>query len=153
MRQRYAEIHGAAPAPPAGAGGPPMVVSAEQAAQHAATQQQRVLEVGLELVRREAELRSGQAAVPPSMPMIENSVALVQLPMGGGAPSTTAAAPRTVALNDEPMDDASRGTIEVFQGREDSPPLLRVLGAERRSRPPSEVSFFFPPTRPFWGKE
>ena len=37
LRQRHAEIHGAAPAPPAWAGGPQMTMSAEQSAHHAAT--------------------------------------------------------------------------------------------------------------------
>ena len=107
--------------PPAWAGGPQMAMSAEQSAHHAAMQQ-RALEIGLELMRREAEFRSGgQVAVPLSAPIIGNSVTPMQLPMDGGAPSMAAAAPSTEVQKEESMEDARIGTMGVSRGREDSP--------------------------------
>ena len=73
-------------------------------------------------MQREAEFRSGQAAVPPSASIIGNGVTPIQLPMDGGAPSTVAAAPSAETRKDESMEDAGRGTMGVSRGREDSPP-------------------------------
>ena len=60
LRQRYAELHGIEPVLNANTGQAAMGPATQDAATH-----QRALELGLEMMRREAELRAAQQAAPP----------------------------------------------------------------------------------------
>ena len=81
LRLRYAEVHGITPAQPAAGAAAAVGPETHDAAVH-----QRALQLGLEMMRREAEHRAAQTAVPPPPAMTPT-----QLPMGGGTPVAPAA--------------------------------------------------------------
>ena len=83
LRQRYAELHSIGPTLHATSGQAAMGPATQDAATH-----QRALEIGLEMMRREAEFRAArrQREAPP-----QEVVTPLQLPMGGGPPTAPAA--------------------------------------------------------------
>ena len=116
LRQRYAELHGIGPTLHANSGQAAIGPATQDAASH-----QRALEIGLEMMRREAELRAAQRVAP-----LQETVAPLQLPMGGGMQAAPAAA-TGATQPDLNMTDSSAGGGESLVVRERGRSRRRAL--------------------------
>ena len=115
LRQRYAEVHGITPAQPAAGG-----TTAAGPAIHDAAVHQRALQLGLEMMRREAEHRATQAAMPPQP---TPAMTPMHLPMGGGTPAAAAADMAAIPPStNSPSAGQSTSNPSSPRAREDSPP-------------------------------
>ena len=113
LRQRYAELHGIGPTLHAASGQVAMGPATQDAATH-----QRASEIGLEMMRREAELRAAQRVAPP-----QEMVTPLQLPMGGGTQTAPAAATGATQPDSNMTDSSAGGGITgSLRTREESPP-------------------------------
>ena len=102
--------------------GPTLHAAAGQAVMGPATQDaathQRALKIGLEMMRREAELRAAQREAPP-----QAVVTPLQLPIGGGTPAAPAAVTGATQPDSNMGGPSAGGGITGSQRtREESPP-------------------------------
>ena len=160
LRQRHAELHGIGPTLHAASGQAAMGPATQDAATH-----QRALEIGLEMVRQEAELRAAQRVAPP-----QETVVPLQLPMGSGMQAAPAAVAGATQPDSNMADSSAGGGITGSpRTREESPPRaeevvgdvawnqrpLRVLVEEirRKIHPPGIKPAFLRRLGPYVTKE